>query len=162
MLASERSPFTLPFIIPPILYYPLWSPLWSGSAAIGLYQAALPKDSVSTTPSTVIIINIHKARIIRYRYTKHQAIKTYWGSEGIAPCILNLGTIWRRVVSFTNRPVCRRGKNARYPLNRSLRGVAEQLKHGNYFTLLYLNCCIHTFPSYLWSFNLSFSYKFRK
>jgi hypothetical protein len=27
-----------------------------------------------------------------------------WGSESIFPCILNLGTRWRRVVSFTPRP----------------------------------------------------------
>jgi hypothetical protein len=27
--------------------------------------------------------------------TKHHAMKTYWGSEGIAPRILDLGTRWR-------------------------------------------------------------------
>jgi hypothetical protein len=27
--------------------------------------------------------------------TKHYAMKTYWGSEGIAPRILDLGTRWR-------------------------------------------------------------------
>jgi hypothetical protein len=27
--------------------------------------------------------------------TKHHAMKTYWGSGGIAPCILDLGTRWR-------------------------------------------------------------------
>jgi len=32
--------------------------------------------------------------------TKHYAIKTYWGSRGIAPHILNLGTRWRWMVSF--------------------------------------------------------------
>jgi len=32
---------------------------------------------------------------------KGQAMKTYWGSEGIAPCILDLGTRWRWVVSLT-------------------------------------------------------------
>jgi len=30
---------------------------------------------------------------------------------GIAPRILNLGTRWRWVVSFTLRPLCSRGKN---------------------------------------------------
>jgi hypothetical protein len=35
--------------------------------------------------------------------TKHQAMKTYWGSGGIAPRILDLGTRWRWVVSFTSR-----------------------------------------------------------
>jgi hypothetical protein len=27
--------------------------------------------------------------------TKHHAMKTYWGSGGIAPRILDLGTRWR-------------------------------------------------------------------
>jgi hypothetical protein len=27
--------------------------------------------------------------------TKHHAMKAYWGSGGIAPRILDLGTIWR-------------------------------------------------------------------
>jgi hypothetical protein len=27
--------------------------------------------------------------------TKHHAIKTYWGSGGIAPRILDFGTTWR-------------------------------------------------------------------
>jgi len=27
-----------------------------------------------------------------------------WGSRGIAPCILNLGSRWWWVVSFTSRP----------------------------------------------------------
>jgi hypothetical protein len=28
-------------------------------------------------------------------------MKTYWGSGGIAPCIIDPGTRWRLVVSFT-------------------------------------------------------------
>jgi hypothetical protein len=32
-------------------------------------------------------------------------METYWGSGGIAPRILNLGTRWRWVVSFTPRPL---------------------------------------------------------
>jgi hypothetical protein len=35
---------------------------------------------------------------------EHCAIKT-WGNGGIAPFILNLGTSWRWVVSFTPRPL---------------------------------------------------------
>jgi hypothetical protein len=37
--------------------------------------------------------------------TKHQAMKRYWASGGIAPRILDLGTRWRWVVSFTPRPL---------------------------------------------------------
>jgi hypothetical protein len=29
------------------------------------------------------------------RLTKHHAMKTYWESGGIAPCVLDLGTRWR-------------------------------------------------------------------
>jgi hypothetical protein len=37
--------------------------------------------------------------------TKRHAMKTYWGSGGIAPHILDLGIRWRWVVSFTPRPL---------------------------------------------------------
>jgi len=40
----------------------------------------------------------------------HHATKTYWGSGGIAPHILNLGNGWRWVFSFTERPLYFRGK----------------------------------------------------
>jgi hypothetical protein len=42
-------------------------------------------------------------------------MKTYWGSGGIAPLILDLGTRWRWVVSFTPRPPCPQGKIPCYP-----------------------------------------------
>jgi hypothetical protein len=35
--------------------------------------------------------------------TKHEAMKTYWGSGGIATLILDLDTRWRWEVSFTAR-----------------------------------------------------------
>jgi len=37
------------------------------------------------------------------RLIKHHAMKTYWGSGYIASSILNLGTRWGWVVSFTLR-----------------------------------------------------------
>jgi hypothetical protein len=42
--------------------------------------------------------------------TKHHAMKTYWGSGGIAPRITDLGTRWRWVVNFTPRPLYPQGK----------------------------------------------------
>jgi hypothetical protein len=48
---------------------------------------------------------------------KHHAMKTYWGWRGIAPHILDLGTILRWVLSFTTRPLYPRGKRPRYPLD---------------------------------------------
>jgi hypothetical protein len=42
---------------------------------------------------------------------KYHAMKVYCGNGGIAPRILNLGTAWRWVVSFTTRPPYLHGKN---------------------------------------------------
>jgi hypothetical protein len=41
----------------------------------------------------------------------------YWGSGGIGPRILDLGTRWRWVVSFTPQPLYPQGKSLRYPLD---------------------------------------------
>jgi len=53
-------------------------------------------------------------------------MKTYWGSGGIAPRILNLGVMWRWVASFTPRSL--------YPLGRApsthLTGVWVDSKAG--------------------------------
>jgi hypothetical protein len=43
-------------------------------------------------------------------------MKSYTGSRGIAPLILNLGTEWRYVVNFTSGPTSE--KESLYPLNR--------------------------------------------
>jgi len=42
-------------------------------------------------------------------------MKAHRGSRGIVPFIFSHGTIWRRVVNFTPRPLY-----PRYPLNRRL------------------------------------------
>jgi len=47
-------------------------------------------------------------------------MKTYWGVSYIAIRILNLGTRWRLVVSFTLWPLNRRARSRRYTLCRSL------------------------------------------
>jgi hypothetical protein len=49
-------------------------------------------------------------------HTVHD-IKAYWGSECLAPLILNLVTRCRSVVNFTP-PSFYHGKESRYPLNR--------------------------------------------
>jgi hypothetical protein len=54
--------------------------------------------------------------------TKHHAMKTYWGSGGIAPLILDLGTRWRWEVNCMPRPLHPQGKSPWYPLDRRLRG----------------------------------------
>jgi len=55
-------------------------------------------------------------------FIKHHAVKTYWGSRGTAPLILNLGTRWRWVVSFTLRPLYPSVNCSRYLLDRRLGG----------------------------------------
>jgi hypothetical protein len=44
----------------------------------------------------------------------------HWGSGGISRRLLNLGTRWKRAVSFTPRPLYPRGKSPRYSLDRRL------------------------------------------
>jgi hypothetical protein len=69
--------------------------------------------------------------------TKHHAMKTYWGSSGIAPRILDLGVRWGWVVSFTPRQIYPQEKKLRYPLDRRLcgsqsrsgRGGEEKISH---------------------------------
>jgi hypothetical protein len=51
------------------------------------------------------------------------AIKAYEGNWIRAPCILNFGTVWMWVVSFTPRPLYHFGKRPRYSLNRRLEQV---------------------------------------
>jgi hypothetical protein len=62
------------------------------------------------------------------------------GSGGIAPLILNLGTRWRWVISFTSRLLYLHTKSPRYPLLKRLRGPhswsvsgSEEKKKSFYF-----------------------------
>jgi len=50
-----------------------------------------------------------------------------WGSESIAPHILNLGTRWRWVVIFMPQPLYPWGKSPWYPLDRKLGGLGASL-----------------------------------
>jgi len=50
--------------------------------------------------------------------------------RGIAPCILNLGTVWRWEVSSTHRPLYSRGKRPLYPSDRRLGGPQSSFGRG--------------------------------
>jgi hypothetical protein len=52
------------------------------------------------------------------------------GNGGIAPRILDLGTWWRWVVSFTPRPLYRQERTPWYPLDRRLGGSQYQSGRG--------------------------------
>jgi hypothetical protein len=58
-------------------------------------------------------------------------MKTYWGSGGIAPLILDLGTKWMWVVSFTPRPLYRQGKSPWYPLDKRMGGPQSRSGRGS-------------------------------
>jgi hypothetical protein len=62
--------------------------------------------------------------------SKHHAIKTYLGSVGIAPRILNIGTRWRRVVSFMPHQLYLGGKSPHYPLDRKVGGPQSRSGRG--------------------------------
>jgi hypothetical protein len=57
-------------------------------------------------------------------------MKPYLVSGGIAPRILDLGTRWGRVVSFTPRPLYPQGKSTWYPLDRKLGGTQSRSGRG--------------------------------
>jgi hypothetical protein len=62
--------------------------------------------------------------------TKHHDMKTSWGSGGKNLHILDLGTRWRWVVSFTPRPLYPQGKSPWHPLDRRLGGPQNRSEHG--------------------------------
>jgi hypothetical protein len=64
-------------------------------------------------------------------WREHKAMKAYWGSGSIDPYILDLGSTWRWVVSFTPRPLYPQGKIPWYPLNRRLGGPQSRSGHGD-------------------------------
>ena len=68
-----------------------------------------PGDSaLESTTNTCKVVPVH-------------ALKAYGGRRGIAPLILNLGTRWRWVVSFTPLPICRPPwKETCFPTSRKL------------------------------------------
>jgi hypothetical protein len=61
------------------------------------------------------------------KYYNHEGVL---GSGGTAPRILDLGTKWRWVVSFTPRPLYPQGKNPWYPLDRRLGGPQNRSGRG--------------------------------
>jgi hypothetical protein len=67
---------------------------------------------------------------LHFFLTEHHAIKAYWGSGGISPRILDLGTRWRWVVRFMPWPLYPQGKNPWYPMNMRLGGLQSWSGHG--------------------------------
>jgi hypothetical protein len=59
-------------------------------------------------------------------YRKHFQGQGIQISGGIAPYILNLGTSWIIVFSFTPRPLCSQEKSRQYQLNKTLGGTQSR------------------------------------
>jgi hypothetical protein len=59
-------------------------------------------------------------------------MKAYWGSGGIAPSILDIGTRWRWMVSFMSRSLYPQGKSLWYPLDRRLGGPQSRSRRGGH------------------------------
>jgi hypothetical protein len=78
--------------------------------------------------------------------TKHHFMKKYLGSGGVAPRILELGTRWRWVVSFTPQPLYPQGKNPWYPLYRRLGGLQSRSISKIFQTDIYFMYC----AKFLW------------
>jgi hypothetical protein len=78
--------------------------------------------SISKYPQEITILQTEFVGKVKLKVslclTKHQAMKTYWGSGGIAACIHDLGTRWRWVVSFTLWPLYSQRKSPWCPLDR--------------------------------------------
>jgi hypothetical protein len=90
---------------------------------LALFKKDAPhKNNVFFKPCTKITLHCNH-RSGHLRLTEHYAMKTYEG-------VLDLGTSWRWVVSFTPRPLYLRGKNPPYPFDRRLGG--PQSRSGRY------------------------------
>jgi hypothetical protein len=74
----------------------------------------------------VVPTNKVKGKVAFCALTEHHATKAYWGSGGIAPCICDLSTRLRGVVSFTPQLFYPQGKSPWYPLDRRLGGPQSQ------------------------------------
>jgi hypothetical protein len=57
-------------------------------------------------------------------------MKTYWERGGIVPPILDIGTRWMLVDSFTSRSLFSQGKSPWYPLDRRLVGPQSRSRRG--------------------------------
>jgi hypothetical protein len=112
----------------------LSSHLCLGLQVLSSLQVSLPPcfthliSHIAATCFAPLILHDRKVKVkLSLCFTKHHVMKTYplptvtyWGNGGIAPYILNFGTRWKWVVSFTHRPLYSRDKNPPYPWDRRL------------------------------------------
>jgi hypothetical protein len=73
---------------------------------------------------------------LRYDLLPRVLIIDWFVGKGVplfndVPTMLNLDTIWRRVVSFMSRPLCTLGKSLMYLLHRRVDGLQNQSGYGS-------------------------------
>lgn len=68
----------------------------------------------------IIFVIINNLNVSVLNYAPRQA--DVWGTRGKAPRILNLGTVWRWVTTFTFRPLSHTGKSPRHQMDKKLGG----------------------------------------
>jgi hypothetical protein len=83
---------------------------------------SVPPNGHHFIRSTVISLTEEKVKVKLFPYlTKHQAMKKYWESGGIAPRILKLGIIWETSGKLHARPALSPG-----PLHRRMGGAQSR------------------------------------
>jgi hypothetical protein len=92
---------------------------WSGFTSRNLYYFPSPITYLTELPSS---LPRFYSTFIPVLLTEQHAMKASWGNGAISPRILDLGTGWRWVVSFTHRPLYHQGKSPWYQLDRRLGG----------------------------------------
>jgi hypothetical protein len=71
-----------------------------------------------------------KVKLVPVLLTESLAMKAYRRSGSIAPRILDLGTRWRRVASYTPRLLYPQGKSPWYPFDRWVGGTWSRSGYG--------------------------------
>jgi hypothetical protein len=91
------------------------------------------RDEIHETHSRTQFVRPQKVKVklsLCFFITEQHTMKSYWGSGGTDPRILDLSTRWRWVVSFTPRPLYYQDKNSWYPLDSRLGGFQSRSGHG--------------------------------
>jgi hypothetical protein len=114
------------------LFVCLWvrHQVWFLNTLISAYQARVNVGIYTLHGNIhfILLSTTDKRQSCPCALTEHRAMKAYWGNRGIVPRILDLGTRWRWVVSFTPRPLYSQGKSLWHSLDRRLGG--PQIRSG--------------------------------
>jgi hypothetical protein len=105
-------------------YLKSWLSLsFSKNIPLSLWNPKVHHCVHKSPPLDPILSQPNRVRTIKWKLIlclmKHRLTKTCWGNGSIAPCIFDLVTRWRWVVSFMPRLLYPRDYSSRYPLDRT-------------------------------------------